>query len=353
MLRRNQILFVAFLLVLNANISCIMANPDKVQPVYGFTWHSLTQNIPVRIQPTNQSHARQAVLKAMSTWNSAQQWFIMKYMAGASNPLLFYETDLNFTNLVTVTFNETQTSDGLGNTLYRAWFDAQGVLKKITVSISIDLTSRGGNLTSGQIQAVATHELGHSLGLNHTEFNDLMGPHYLEDNATLPSTLNLYAVYLLGKVHNVKSLPENPVRLPDSIPYAMSPPSAFEARNVEPAIAQESPQLIPEFVFSVLKMKYGPLSIVEILGAFMAVGFVLVPYRVFRNGRMRERELEGVEESTWNPSFIERDTPKNVVGKTSTKVCYHCGSKIARESRICRECELPVVYLGADTHWRL
>ncbi len=343
---------VFLLLVLNGSISCVMADRGEVQPLYGFAWP--TKGIPVRIESSKQHYARDAVLKAMNTWNFAQQWFIMRYMAGAGNPLLFHEADRNFTSLITIAFNETQTSKKLGTTEYRVWFDVQGVLTKITVSISLDLTSRGSNLSEEQIQAVATHELGHALGLNDTEFPDLMNPYFLEYNATLPSTLNLYTVYLLSKVNSIKDMPTNPVKLPESIPYAMIPPEAVQ-EDGKPITKQEMPRPIFEFILSVLWMRYGPVSILEILVTFLAVGLVLAPYRALRQRRIQARELAVAEDNTWKPAIMERDSREAASEKPSVKVCYHCGAKIARESRICWQCELPVVYLGADTHrghWR-
>ena len=92
--------------------------------------------------------------------------------------------------------------------------DQQGNFRIVTVSITIDLTKQDGSAVSdAELQTLATHELGHALGLDHTTFNpdDLMNP---VPKVVFPSTLNLYAVYLLSMATNVKDLPQQAVALP-------------------------------------------------------------------------------------------------------------------------------------------
>jgi hypothetical protein len=69
--------------------------------------------------------------------------------------------------------------------------------------------------------AVIMHELGHALGLDHaTGKDDLMytGVDQLPPSYSLPSTLDLYALWLLAS-----GTDQRVVSLPISIPYALPP----------------------------------------------------------------------------------------------------------------------------------
>jgi len=114
-------------------------------------------------------------------------------------------------------------------TLFNYWWDSSGVFYRIIVSISLDLTLWSGkSLSAQELQALATHELGHAFGLSHTAFSetDLMDHLSPALGITVPSTLNLYALALLSMVSSRSNLPSSPVKLPESIPYQTPPQSA-------------------------------------------------------------------------------------------------------------------------------
>ena len=217
------------------------APPTQVQPLYGASWPS--SEILVFIKPVGQvsgqasvsgGYARQAILDAMNTWNLAQKWFISTYMAGKGTPYTFKETNTAPTSGVVISFNQTQTSENWGWTNFYPWWYASGQIYRVSASISLILTWYNGSaITQSQLQAVTTRELGHALGLDHTTFSilDLMNQISAGYGVNLPSTLNLYAVYLLSKTNNIQSQPSSPVSLPPNIPYTETPQTALPEFN--------------------------------------------------------------------------------------------------------------------------
>jgi hypothetical protein len=188
------------------------------QPLSGFAWP--TQQIPVVVEE-HPEYVRNAVLDAMQIWNLAQTWFSNTYMV-PSSPYKFVEVERLGQSYVKITFNQTQTRDDWGYTRYYYSYDSDGVFYKITVLISLDLTLRDGrSLSPTELQALATHELGHALGLNQTVFSemDLMNHFSLGHRIATPSTLNLFAVALLSGATSRNDMPQNPVTLPQDISY--------------------------------------------------------------------------------------------------------------------------------------
>jgi len=246
---------------------------------------------------------------------------------------MLYETNSSSDSMITVTFNRTQTVDDLGRTTSEEFHDQQGNFAKVFAKISIDLKWKDGKpLTNVELQTLATHELGHALGLDHTSFNtsDLMNP---VPTVMFPSTLNLYAVYVLSQISNINDLPQQPITLPGIIPYStlsqdqLSLVNSVEVQSVT-ATTQSAPQLAG--------FMSGPLPY---LGIFILLASVVIMLTV--RSRKKRVSVHDFNQShvifTENP--IREEIP--VQREQSKRKCQHCGAQVARNHLICRECSMP------------
>lgn len=273
----------------------------------------------------------------MNNWNLAQEWFITAFTGGAGTPFLLYETNATFDSMVTITFNQTQTMQDLGETHWYAFHDQQGSFKKVIVTISLDLTEQdGGVLSDSELLTIATHELGHALGLNHTTFStsDLMNH---VPKVMFPSTLNLYAVYLLSQSTNQNDLPQQAVTLPDRIPYMMV--SQDELNTVTPTTVQSATTSSLQLTQLITAMPYRPWSYV---GLSIVFAMAVVPLAMRR--RRRAAKMTAVEkaEVTFHDDPVAESEPFSQ--EPVKKKCSYCRAEVRPEDSICRECGMPAMY---------
>ncbi|MCW3995890.1 MAG: matrixin family metalloprotease [Candidatus Bathyarchaeota archaeon] len=219
----------------------------------GFVWPRSTLYVLV-VMPLNASWwdlvYLNTTLRAIGQWNDAVSFFAANYS--------------NYSYLSAVKLETTVSEDvRSGFNIYVNWTDSalsgtadEVGLSRITtgegnsiVNCTITLavkTNHGSSLGETDAQNIALHELGHSLGLGHSNYTrDLMYPVYVLDSSPRSvSTLDVYGVasifgWLQNPADSLNSgLSENSVVLPATISYEPLPVSP---QNMEPQTILDNP----------------------------------------------------------------------------------------------------------------
>jgi len=245
------LLFLLFSsLFLTASISAISQVQGQNQNNYslqiqGLTWNRTTLNI-LLVTPNNESWWNpiyvNSTLRAIGQWNDAISYFASNYSnfgylsSLKFEPAVTNETKTGFDiylNWTETTLDNTADEVGLTSTT-----DQNNVIINCTVNLATH-TSHGDALSDGDMQNIALHELGHSLGLGHSNYTgDVMYPAYtLLGSADSISTLDIYGVATVfawmlnpSKFYPVNEwLQSDPVILPSN-QYEYLPVSPQNAR---------------------------------------------------------------------------------------------------------------------------
>jgi hypothetical protein len=228
--------------LLISSLVCALSecSPTQAQEQYSLslqrmTWDHSTISVLI-VPPDNASwwapSYLNATLRAISQWNHAILDFASNYTDYAylsklrMTPTVAYKLDSGFDVYISWSEKPSSAADEIGSAdiLYE-------LPSRIIMNSTIDLaskTSQGHVLNEADMQSIALHELGHSLGLGHGNYTkDVMYPRYtlnLLNQVEALSTLDLYGVSTdFQWIGNSFSFPSSPqqssVSLPSSITY--------------------------------------------------------------------------------------------------------------------------------------
>ena len=213
----------------------------------GFVWNHSPLNALV-VATDNESwwnpNYLNITLRAIGQWNDAIAAFVsnhsdFSYLSSLRiQPTVSNTSQPGFDIYVDWTKSPiSNTTDDVG--LTQIFPDYKSTIKNCTVNLAAH-AHHGDSLNEGDMQNIALHELGHSLGLGHSNYTgDLMYAYYTRgSSAEAVSTLDVYGVATLfawelntSSFYPVNDwLKENSVILPSDIPYQGLPVSPENAR---------------------------------------------------------------------------------------------------------------------------
>ncbi len=233
-------------------------------------------------------------LRAVGQWNDAIAAFAQNYSEYSYLSDLRIQTTVSNESLpgydIYISWSDmplSNSSDEVGLSLLATTY--QGTISNCTVQLSTR-DFHGDALVEGDMQNIALHELGHSLGLGHSNYtDDLMYYSYtIGSPAKAVSTLDVYGVATLfswelepANFHPYYGwLKVNSVVLPDTIPYRGLPVSKAN---------QRPDTLANNAIFQFFVLMLGILIHPEIFATVLAFFVICVIIAVYPSKRRRKK----------------------------------------------------------------
>jgi predicted Zn-dependent protease len=213
--------------------------------IQGLAWNRTSLSVMI-VTPVNQSWWNpiylNSTLRAIGQWNEAIEYFAGNYSTYSYLAAVKMRTTVSTVALagydIYVNWTETTLAETANEIGLEIWTSQNNAIIISNVSLATH-TGHGDTLTDGDMQNIALHELGHSLGLGHSNYTgDTMYPVYvLLSPPRLLSTLDVYGVALVfAWLDNSFSfspvsnwLSASTIVLPSSIPYKNLPVSSQNA----------------------------------------------------------------------------------------------------------------------------
>ena len=235
-------LVLAVLLILSLMFSISDFSHAQAQAQYSLnleeiTWNHSTISVLIIMQDSESWWAPSylnATLRAIGEWNHAILDFASNYTSYAylsklrMVPTVSHTIDSGFDTYISWTKRPLNATNHIGYT--NTWHEVpSGIIINSTISLASE-DSSGYVLNEVDMQNIALHELGHSLGLGHSSYlGDVMYSKYtLNQPIEGLSTLDLYGVSTVFQwMSNSSSPPYSPqqssVTLPSSVQYLYLP----------------------------------------------------------------------------------------------------------------------------------